>query len=221
MNGGVPKDRLTEENLEALGKGLENLKRHITNMRNFGLPVVVALNRFDADTEAEIRTVIEKCAHRGVDVVETRVWEDGGEGGEKLAMAVIRLIEERPADFRFLYADDLPLTEKIEKIAREIYGARDVDMDKKTAGKLRQLEDDGYGSFPVCMAKTQYSFSSDPGLLGAPKDFTLHVRDVKLAAGAEFVIVYCGDILTLPGLPRVPSAEKIDVDANGKISGLF
>ena len=221
MNGGVPKDRLTEENLEALAKGLDNLKRHITNMRNFGLPVVVALNRFDADTEAEIRSVIEKCAHRGVDVVETRVWEDGGEGGENLAMKVVRLMEERPADFKLLYPDEMPILEKIETIAREIYGARDVDLDKKVAAKIREIEEAGYGHFPVCMAKTQYSFSSDPGLLGAPKNFTLHVRDVRLAAGAEFVIVYCGDILTLPGLPRVPSAEKIDVDENGRISGLF
>jgi len=221
MNGGVPRDRLSEEDLPALARGLDNLKRHIRNMRDFGLPVVVALNRFSADTEAEIRSVIEKCAHRGVDVVETRVWEDGGEGGESLAMAVVRLMEERPADFRLLYPDDMPLLEKIETIAREIYGARDVDMEKKVRAKLREIEEGGYGHFPVCMAKTQFSFSSDPGMLGAPKDFTLHVRDVRLAAGAEFVIAYCGDILTLPGLPRVPAAEKIDVDAEGRISGLF
>jgi formate--tetrahydrofolate ligase len=221
MNGGVAKDKLKEENIEALGKGIENLKRHIANMQGFGLPVVVALNHFSFDTAAEVAEVKKKCAHLGVDVVESRVWEKGGEGGAELARAVVRLIEEKPADFHYLYEDEVPLWKKVETIAQKIYGADQVEADKKVRDKFRELQDGGYGHLPVCMAKTQYSFSSDPNLLGAPKGFNLHVRDIKLAAGAEFVIVYCGDIMTLPGLPKVPAAEYIDVDENGRITGLF
>ena len=221
MNGGVAKDKLKEENIEALGKGIENLKRHIANMQGFGLPVVVALNHFTFDTAAEVAEVKKKCAHLGVDVVESRVWEKGGEGGADLARAVVKLIEEKPADFHYLYEDDMPLWKKVETIAQKIYGADLVEADKKVRDKFRELQDGGYGHLPVCMAKTQYSFSSDPNLLGAPKNFNLHVRDIKLAAGAEFVIVYCGDIMTLPGLPKVPAAEYIDVDENGRITGLF
>jgi formate--tetrahydrofolate ligase len=221
MNGGVAKDKLKEENVEALGRGIENLKRHISNMQGFGLPVVVALNHFSFDTDAEVAEVKKKCAHLGVDVIESRVWEKGGEGGADLARAVVKLIEEKPADFHYLYEDDMPLWKKVETIAQKIYGADQVEADRKVRDKFRELQEGGYGHLPVCMAKTQYSFSSDPNLLGAPKHFNLHVRDLKLAAGAEFVVVYCGDIMTLPGLPKVPAAEMIDVDENGRITGLF
>ena len=221
MNGGVPKKNLTEENLTALIAGLGNLKRHISNIRSFGLPVVVALNRFTADTPKEVSLAMEKCAHLGVEVIESTVWEHGSKGGLKLADTVLDIIDRIPSDFKFLYPDSLSLWKKIETVAQKIYGARDLEADKRVRNKLRNLEKDGYGHLPVCMAKTQYSFSSDPKLLGAPDNFDLTVRDVRLAAGAEFVIVYCGDIMTMPGLPKRPSAEVIDVDENGRITGLF
>ena len=221
MNGGVPKNNLTEENLTALIAGLGNLKRHISNIRSFGLPVVVALNRFTADTPKEVSLAMEKCAHLGVEVIESTVWEHGSKGGLKLADTVLDIIDRVPSDFKFLYPDSLSLWKKIETVAQKIYGARDLEADKRVRNKLRKLEKDGYGHLPVCMAKTQYSFSSDPKLLGAPDNFDLTVRDVRLAAGAEFVIVYCGDIMTMPGLPKRPSAEVIDVDENGRITGLF
>jgi len=221
MNGGMPQTDLKQENLDALDKGLANLKRHIQNVRNFGLPVVVALNRFVLDTPAEVSLVMEKCAHLGVAVIESTVWEHGSKGGKALAEKVVETIEHVPADFRFLYEDNLPLWKKVEEVAKNIYGAREVDADKRVRGKFKQLQDAGFGHLPVCMAKTQYSFSSDPKLLGAPSNFDLTVRDVRVAAGAEFVIVYCGDIMTMPGLPKVPAAEHIDVDAEGRITGLF
>ena len=221
MNGGVDKKQLGEENLEALRAGLANLKRHIENIHSFGLPVVVALNRFVLDTDAEVALTMEKCAHLGVDVIESTVWEQGSKGGRKLAEAVVNIIDRVPSDFHYLYEDELPLWDKIEAIAKRIYGARELEADKQVRKKIRRFEKAGYGHFPVCMAKTQYSFSSDPKLLGAPENFDLTVRDVRLAAGAEFVIVYCGDIMTMPGLPRVPTAEVIDVDDEGRITGLF
>ncbi len=221
MNGGVAKDQLTLENIAALNKGLDNLKRHISNMQNFGLPVVVGLNRFSADSEAEVQEVIKKCSHLGVDVIESSVWENGGEGGRALAAAVVKLAEEKTPDFRYLYEDAMPLWNKVETIARNVYHADKVAADKKVRDKFRDIQDAGYGHLPICVAKTQYSFSSDPNLLGAPQNFNLHVRDVKLAAGAEFVVVYCGDIMTLPGLPKTPSAEHIDIDETGRITGLF
>jgi formate--tetrahydrofolate ligase len=221
MNGGVEKKKLGEENLEALSAGLANLKRHIENIHSFGLPVVVALNRFVQDTDAEVALTMEKCAHLGVDVIESTVWEQGSKGGRKLAEAVVGIIDRVPSDFHYLYEDELPLWDKMEAIAKRIYGARELTADKQVRKKIRSLEKSGYGHFPVCMAKTQYSFSSDPKLLGAPENFDLTVRDVRLAAGAEFVIVYCGDIMTMPGLPRVPTAEIIDVDDEGRITGLF
>ena len=220
MNGGVAKDELRTENLAALEKGLANLKRHIENIHRFGLPAVIALNHFSADTKAEVDLVIDKCAHLGVEVVESRVWENGAVGGEALARAVVKQAETVTSDFHYLYNDELTLWQKIETIAQQVYGASEVEADKKTRQKLKDMQEK-YGHFPVCMAKTQYSFSSDPNLLGAPKHFNLQVRDVRLAAGAEFVIVYCGDIMTLPGLPKIPAAEKIDVDAHGRITGLF
>jgi formate--tetrahydrofolate ligase len=221
MNGGVDKKKLGEENLEALSAGLANLKRHIENIHSFGLPVVVALNRFVLDTDAEVALTMEKCAHLGVDVIESTVWEHGSKGGIKLAEAVVKTIDSVPADFKYLYEDALPLWDKIEAVAKRIYGARELSADKRVRNKIRTLEKSGYGHLPVCMAKTQYSFSSDPKLLGAPENFDLTVRDVRLAAGAEFVIVYCGDIMTMPGLPKVPTAEVIDVDDEGRITGLF
>jgi formate--tetrahydrofolate ligase len=221
MNGGVAQKDLLLENPEALIRGLANLKRHIENVRSFGLPVVVALNRFTKDTARELAVTMEKCAHLGVEVIESTVWEHGSKGGRELAEAVANLVENVPSDFRYLYEEDLPLWQKIEAVAHNIYGAREVEATKATRNKLRRLQEEGYGNLPVCMAKTQYSFSSDPKLLGAPKKFDLTVRDVRLAAGAEFVIVYCGNIMTMPGLPRVPAAEHIDVDADGQITGLF
>jgi len=221
MNGGVEKKNLGTENLEALSVGLANLKRHIQNVRSFGLPVVVALNRFSLDTQAEIAMTMEKCAHLGIDVIESTVWEHGSKGGRKLAEKVVEIIERVPSDFRYLYEDSLPLWQKIQAIAKKIYHASELAADKSVRNKIRSLEETGYGHLPVCMAKTQYSFSADPLLLGAPEDFSLTVRDVRLAAGAEFVIVYCGDIMTMPGLPKVPTAEIIDVDDDGRITGLF
>ncbi|MCH7869175.1 MAG: formate--tetrahydrofolate ligase [Myxococcales bacterium] len=221
MNGGMPKNELTQENLAALTSGLANLKRHISNIHSFGLPLVVALNRFSADTPKEVVLAMEKCAHLGVEVIESTVWEHGSKGGIKLAEAVIDIIDRVPSDFTYLYEDSLPLWKKIEVVAQKIYGARELEADKRVRNKLHNLEKAGYGHLPVCIAKTQYSFSSDPKLLGAPEHFDLTVRDVRLAAGAEFVIVYCGDIMTMPGLPKVPAAEIIDVDENGRITGLF
>jgi formate--tetrahydrofolate ligase len=221
MNGGAAPKELHLENPEALERGLANLERHIENVRSFGLPVVVALNRFVKDTSEEVATAIDKCAHLGVDVIESTVWEHGSKGGIELAEAVVGVIESVTPDFRYLYDDALPLWKKIEAVAHNIYGARDVEATKAVRNKVRNLQENGHGNLPVCMAKTQYSFSSDPKLLGAPKKFDLTVRDVRLAAGAEFVIVYCGDIMTMPGLPRVPSAEKIDVEEDGRITGLF
>jgi formate--tetrahydrofolate ligase len=221
MNGGVPKTNLGTENLEALSIGLANLKRHIDNCRSFGLPVVVALNRFSKDTKPEVDITMEKCAHLGVEVIESTVWEHGSKGGRKLAEKVVEIIDRVPTDFRYLYEDSLPLWQKIQIIAKKIYHARELEAEKRVRNKIDALEKAGYGHLPVCMAKTQYSFSSDPMLLGAPENFDLTVRDVRLAAGAEFVIVYCGDIMTMPGLPKVPTAEIIDVDDEGRITGLF
>jgi len=221
MNGGAPRDALHLEDAAALNKGLANLKRHIENVRSFGLPVVVALNRFVQDTPAEIQSIMHKCAHLGVDVIESTVWEHGSKGGHELAEVVVEMIDSVPTDFHYLYEDELPLWKKIQAIALNIYGAREVEATHAVRNKLRGLQEQGHGHLPVCMAKTQYSFSSDPKLLGAPNHFDLTVRDVRLAAGAEFVIVYCGDIMTMPGLPSSPAAERIDVDEHGVITGLF
>ncbi len=221
MNGGLAQNELGRQHFGALSRGLANLKRHIENVRSFGLPVVIALNRFSHDTSAEISMVMDKCAHLGVSIIESTVWEHGSKGGTQLAEVVVQTIEEVAADFQLLYDDDLSLWKKVERVAQNIYGARDLEADKRTRAKFRRLEETGHGHLPVCIAKTQYSFSSDPKLLGAPSNFDLTVRDVRLAAGAEFVIVYCGDIMTMPGLPKRPAAEAIDVDADGRITGLF
>lgn len=220
-HGGVAKDQLGNENLNALEKGMPNLLRHVENVtKNFGLPCVVAVNRFPTDTEAELEMVKEKCAALGVNAVVSEVWAKGGQGGIDLANEVVKLVEQ-DNDFHFVYEDDLALKDKIEAVASKIYRADGVEY---TAGALKQIasiERDGYGHLPVCIAKTQYSFSDDPKLLGAPENFRITVREVKLCSGAGFVVVKTGDIMTMPGLPKVPAAEKIDVDEDGKITGLF
>lgn len=220
-HGGVAKDDLGEENLEALKKGLPNLLRHVENVtKNFGLPCVVAVNRFPTDTEAELAMVKEKCAALGVNAVVSEVWGKGGEGGIQLANEVVKLVEGEN-DFHFVYEDDLTLKEKIGAVASKIYRADGVDYTAASLKQMAAIERDGFGHLPVCIAKTQYSFSDDPKLLGAPENFRITVREVKLCSGAGFVVVKTGDIMTMPGLPKVPAAEKIDVDEDGKITGLF
>ena len=220
-HGGVAKDDLGEENLEALKKGLPNLLRHVENVtKNFGLPCVVAVNRFPTDTEAELAMVKEKCAALGVNAVVSEVWGKGGEGGIQLANEVVKLVEGEN-DFHFVYEDDLTLKEKIGAVASKIYRADGVDYTAAALKQMAAIERDGFGHLPVCIAKTQYSFSDDPKLLGAPENFCITVREVKLCSGAGFVVVKTGDIMTMPGLPKVPAAEKIDVDEDGKITGLF
>ena len=220
-NGGVAKDALTEENLEALEAGMRNLLRHVSNIKGvWGLPVVVAINAFPTDTPAELALVEQRCNELGVNVALSEVWAKGGEGGRALAEEVLRLCDE-PSDFRFAYELDEPLAKKVEDIATRVYHADGVDFAPKAARMLRQLEEQGFGGLPVCMAKTQYSFSDDPKRLGAPEGFRITVRDLRVSAGAGFVVALTGDIMTMPGLPRVPAAEKIDVTPDGRITGLF
>ena len=220
-HGGAAKADLTSENLDALEKGLPNLLKHIENITvKFGLPAVVAINRFPADTEAELALVRRKCEEMGANVALSEVWAKGGEGGLELAEEVLRLTE-KPNHFRMMYADEQPLREKIEAVVREIYGGDGVDYLPAAARELDKLENLGYGCLPVCMAKTQYSLSDNPALTGWPKGFRVTVKNVRLSAGAGFVVVLTGDIMTMPGLPKVPAAEAIDVDADGRITGLF
>ena len=220
-NGGVPKAELSEENLEALEAGMPNLLRHVSNIKGvWGLPVVVAINAFPTDTPAELALVEQRCNELGVNVALSEVWAKGGEGGRALAEEVLRLCDE-PSDFRFAYELDEPLAKKVEDIATRVYHADGVDFAPKAARMLRQLEEQGFGGLPVCMAKTQYSFSDDPKRLGAPEGFRITVRDLRVSAGAGFVVALTGDIMTMPGLPRVPAAEKIDVTPDGRITGLF
>ena len=220
-HGGVPKAELNAENLEALEKGLPNLLQHVSNVKNvYGVPCVVAVNAFPTDTKAELALVEEKCRELGVNVALSEVWAKGGEGGKALAQEVVRLCEE-PNHFGFVYDLDLPIEKKIEAIAKRIYHAKNVLLLPAAKKKAQQLTDLGFDHMPICMAKTQYSFSDDPKLLGAPQDFTLNVTDLKVCSGAGFIVAYTGEIMTMPGLPKVPAAEKIDVDENGVISGLF
>ena len=220
-NGGVAKADLGTENLEALEKGLPNLLKHVSNIRDvYGLPCVVAINEFPTDTAAEVKLVEDKCKELGVNVVLSQVWAKGGEGGKALAEEIIRLVEE-PSDFRFSYELDGTIEDKLTQIATKIYGARGVVMTADAAKQAKQLESIGFGNCPICVAKTQYSLTDDPKKLGAPKDFDITVRGVKISAGAGFVVALTGDIMTMPGLPKVPAATKIDVDENGKITGLF
>ena len=222
MHGGVPKTELAGENLDALKKGIPNLLRHVSNIKNvYKLPSVVAVNRFPTDTDAEIDLIISECKALGVNVVLSTVWAEGGKGGEALAREVVRLCEEEKGDFTFSYEDDTTIEEKIDAIVKKIYGGNGVILTPQAKKQVAALEKIGYGKLPVCMAKTQYSFSDDMTKLGAPENFTVTVRNVKVSAGAGFVVALTGDIMTMPGLPKVPAAEKIDVDENGKITGLF
>jgi len=221
MHGGVAKNELASENVAALEAGSENLRQHVENLGKFGVPVVVALNHFSADTEAEVAAISAKCAAWGVPMVVSRGWEKGGEGTRDLAAKVVETIDSTPAQFKPLYPDEMPLWEKMETIAREIYRADGIEAPTAVRKRFDALEKAGFGHLPICVAKTQYSFSSDQSLLGTPRGFTIPVRDIRLSAGAGFCVVLTGDIMTMPGLPKEPSAEKIDVDAAGRIVGLF
>jgi formate--tetrahydrofolate ligase len=221
MHGGIALDQLRQENVAAVEAGFANLRSHLANIRQFGVPAVVSVNRFSADTAREHARLQELCAAEGVKVVIADHWAQGGEGAVELARAVVELAESGSADFRFLYPDEMPLWDKVRTIAQRIYGARDVEADKSVRDQFAQLQDQGFGHFPVCIAKTQFSFSTDPNAKGAPSDHVLTVREVRASAGAEFVVVICGDIMTMPGLPRVPAANSIQVDAEGRITGLF
>ena len=220
-HGGVPKDQLNTENLEALEAGLPNLLQHVSNVKNvYGLPCVVAINAFPTDTKAELDLVEEKCKELGVNVALSEVWAKGGEGGIALAEEVVRLCEE-PNNFRFTYDLDNSIEKKISTICHDVYHAKHMFILANARTKAKEIEALGYRNLPICMAKTQYSFSDNPKLLGAPQDFTVQITNVKVCAGAGFIVAYAGDIMTMPGLPKVPSAEKIDIDENGVISGLF
>jgi formate--tetrahydrofolate ligase len=222
MHGGVAKTELGAENLEALKAGIPNLLRHVSNIKNvYKLPSVVAVNRFPTDTDAEIDLIIAECKKLGVNVVLSTVWADGGRGGEELAREVVRLCDEEKGDFTFSYDETLSIPEKIEAIVKKIYGGDGINILPAAAKQIATLEKYGYDKLPVCMAKTQYSFSDDMTKLGAPENFTVTIKNVKVSAGAGFVVVLTGDIMTMPGLPKAPSALKIDVDDSGKITGLF
>ena len=221
MHGGVPKDGLKQENVAAVEKGFANLGRHIENMRKYSVPIVVCVNRFSADTPAEAAMLQSLCKKLEVECITSDHWAKGGEGAVDLAKTVVKTIESVPSNFQPLYTDDTPLWKKAQTIAREIYGADDIIADQKIRDRFKELQDQGYGNFPICVAKTQYSFSTDPDLKGAPKHHVVPIREVRLSAGAEFVVAICGDIMTMPGLPKVPAANKIDVTQDGKIVGLF
>ena len=221
MHGGVPKDELGKENTEALAAGCKNLGRHIRNIGKFGVPAVVAINRYTADTDAEAAVVKNFCKEFGVSAIDCTHWADGGKGTTELAEHVARLCDSGAAQFRTLYNDDLSLWAKARRVARELYGADDIIADKKVRDEFARFDAAGYGNYPVCMAKTQYSFSTDPNLLGAPSGHVVPVREIRLAAGAEFVVVICGAIMTMPGLPRKPAADNIRVNSAGEIEGLF
>ncbi|MBO7658209.1 MAG: formate--tetrahydrofolate ligase [Clostridia bacterium] len=222
MHGGLDKKSLATEDLEALGRGVPNLLRHVSNIKNvYGLPCVVAVNRFPQDTDREIEYIIEKCRELGVNTVLSTVWAEGGKGGEALAREVVRLCEEEKGDFRFSYELDETIEQKIEDVVKKVYGGAGVIITPAARKQIDRLTALGFDKLPICVAKTQYSFSDDPTLTGAPEGFKVTVRNVKVSAGAGFVVVLTGDIMTMPGLPKVPAAEKIDVDENGRISGLF
>ena len=221
MHGGVRKEDLRQENLKALEAGVGNLARHVENLQKFGIVPVVAINRFSADTAAEIKLVEDACGRLGVEALMADHWAQGGKGAADLARAVVKIADSGRSKLKLLYPDDMPLYEKIRTIAREIYRARDIAADKSVRDQLGAFEAMGYGKFPICIAKTQYSFSTNPDAKGAPGDHVVNVREVRLSAGAEFVVAICGEILTMPGLPRVPAADAIDVGPDGRIVGLF
>jgi formate--tetrahydrofolate ligase len=221
MNGGVKREDLARENVEALRKGCPNLGRHIQNVKKFGVPVLVAINHFTSDTEAEIRAIKDYVRTLGSEAVLCKHWAEGSAGIEELARRVVDLANAGHSQFSPLYADEMPLFEKIETIAKDIYHASEVIADKVVRDQLRTWEDQGYGHLPICMAKTQYSFSTDPNLRGAPTGHTVPIREVRLAAGAGFIVVITGEIMTMPGLPKVPSSERIRLNEQGYIEGLF
>ena len=220
MHGGVAKEELKKENTEALKKGCANLGRHLENLKKFGVPIAVAINHFIADTEAEVQVIKDFCKTHGVEAFKCTHWAEGSKGTEALATHVVKLAEHG-GQFKPIYGDEMPLFEKVRTIAREIYRADDVVADKTIRDQLKTWESMGYGKFPICVAKTQYSFTTDPNMKGAPSNHVVPVREVRLSAGAEFIVVVCGDIMTMPGLPKVPSAEVIGLDAHGQIDGLF
>ncbi len=221
MHGGAAKDDLKKENVEALKKGLANLGRHIENVKKFGVPIAVAVNHFVTDTEAEVDAVKAYCKEHGVEAFKCTHWAEGGKGTEALARHVAEIADKASSQFKPIYDEELPLWDKVKTIAREIYRADDIVADKSVRDQLKAYEAQGYGKFPICMAKTQYSFSTDPNLKGAPVNHVVPIREVRLSAGAEFIVVICGDVMTMPGLPRVPSAEVIGLDEKGQIAGLF
>ena len=221
MHGGVAKEDLKKENISALKKGLVNLERHINNTRKFGLPVTIAVNHFITDSEKEMNALLDFCKTQGVKASKCTHWSNGGEGAKELANNVVEICEQTKNTFKYLYEDKLPLFKKIEKIAQEIYHASEVVADTKIRQQLKDFEEKGYGNLPVCIAKTQYSFSTDPNLKGAPTGHVLPVREVRLSSGAEFIVVVCGEIMTMPGLPRVPAADSIKLNDKGEIEGLF
>ena len=221
MHGGISKDDLNSENVDALKKGLVNLERHINNTRKFGLPVTIAVNHFITDSDKEMKTLLDFCKTQGVKASKCTHWSNGGEGAKELAENVVKICEDNQDTFKFLYEEKLSLFKKIEKIAQEIYHASEVVADTKIRQQLKDFEEKGYGKLPVCIAKTQYSFSTDPNLKGAPTGHVLPVREVRLSSGAEFIVVVCGEIMTMPGLPRVPAADSIKLNDKGEIEGLF
>jgi formate--tetrahydrofolate ligase len=221
MHGGVSKEDLDKEDLVALSEGCSNLVRHIENVKSFGVPVVVGINRFTSDTDAEIELIKALSLANGVKAVDCTHWADGGAGTEELAQEVVALADSGAASFAPLYADDMPIWDKIKTVATRLYRADDIIADQKIRNQIRDLQENGYGHFPVCIAKTQYSFSTDPNLKGAPNNHVVAIREINLSAGAGFIVVVCGDIMTMPGLPRVPAANSIDIDAKGEVVGLF
>ena len=221
MNGGIPKDQLLKENLDALEKGSVNLLRHIENIKKFNLPAIVGINHFVSDTDNEVEKLLDIVSTSGSEAIVCKHWSDGSEGTKQLAQKVVEICDSNAADFKPLYKDDLPLIDKIKCVATEIYRAADISADKKIINQLDDWEKAGYGNLPICMAKTQYSFSADPNLLGAPEGHTIPIREVRLSAGAGFIVVICGDIMTMPGLPSVPAAEKIHIDKENLVQGLF
>ncbi|MFZ5790667.1 MAG: formate--tetrahydrofolate ligase [Pseudomonadota bacterium] len=221
MHGGVAKEDLGKENVEALKKGIANLARHIENVQSFGVPPVVAINRFSADTDAELAALKQACAELGTEAIECTHWADGSAGTEALARKVVQIAESGKANFRTLYPDDMPLWDKVRTIAQSLYGAQGIIADKKVRDQFAEFQKSGFGHYPICVAKTQYSFSTDPNLKGAPSNHVVPVREIKLSAGAEFLVVICGEIMTMPGLPKVPSANHIRLNAQGEIEGLF
>ena len=221
-HGGCDLKELNKENLAALEKGLANLERHVNNVHNhYGLPCVVSVNHFTHDTKAEFELLERRLSHLQVPVISARHWADGGAGAADVARAIVALVEKGGNGFRFVYEDDLPLWDKMKAIATKIYGASEITADSKVRAQIKRLQEEGYGHYPVCVAKTQYSFSTDPSLRGAPSGHSVNVREVRLAAGAEFIVMVCGDIMTMPGLPKIPSADHIDIDDDGRVVGLF